>query len=200
MRRRRSIAATAMPPRAIRQCERAGAIADLRIVRIGRLELLLEALRPLMAQIPADVDMFDIGLMPGATPRLFIDMIGFVEMGHDSRLYRFVQDTRHGRTVIADSIEIPTMVEAITDYVARRLLERDKALAADAPIERSATPQEPVVSAAVDIPATESRRAPLRLFGIAFAFVIDLLGSIAFFTILAGIGWIIWNRMHGQAG
>ena len=112
--------------------ERLGAMSDMRAARVGRLELLAEALQPLMAQIPEDVDLFDVGLMPGANPRLFLDMIGFVEMARDARTYRLIQDTRHGRRLIAESDSIDRIVDAATDYVARRLLERDKALAADA--------------------------------------------------------------------
>ena len=196
--------------------ERGAVAADFRHASIVRLEMLSEALRPLIAQIPADVDLFDIGLMPGANPRLFIDMIGFVEMGRDARLYRFLQDNRHGRTVLAESTRIDTMVDAVTDYVARRLLERDKALAADAPVgqpePRAKAPRASAVEArSMDpvgkadatggVPPAASRRPALIGFAsAAFAFLIDLLGSIAFFTILAAIGWMLWNRLHGQAG
>ena len=120
--------------------ERSGAVADLRLARLGRLDVLQDALRPLIAQIPADIDCFDVGIMPGANPRLFIDMIGFVEMGRDPRVYRFLQDTRHGRVVLAESETIEVIVEAATHYVARRLLERDKALASDSDDEPPAAP------------------------------------------------------------
>ena len=53
-------------------------------------------------------------------------------MGRDKRQYRFVQDTRYGRAVLAESYEVPALVEAITRYVARRLVERERALADDA--------------------------------------------------------------------
>ena len=52
-------------------------------------------------------------------------------MGRDKRQYRFVQDTRYGRAVLAESYEVPAMVEAITRYVARRLVERERALSED---------------------------------------------------------------------
>ena len=165
--------------------------------------MLEEALRPLIAQIPADVDLFDVGLMPGATPRLFIDMIGFVEMGRNARVYSFVQDTRHGRVQLAESADIDTIVEAVTDYVARRLLERDKALASDSIIppsnEKGREPRAVAAAHASKSGIGRPRREAKRLgwFGVVFAFVIDLFGSIAFFTLLAGIGWLIWNRMHG---
>ncbi len=185
--------------------ERAGVISDLRGAHLVRLELLHEELQPLVAQIPPDVDMFDIAIMPGEIPRLFIDMIGFVEMKRDAKIYRLLQDTRHGRIKIAESESIDTMVDAVTDYVARRLLERDKALAADAarrsqPAARGETGRKrPLAAAFRDRRSPTSDRPDVgtrRWLSIAFAFLIDLLGSIAFFSILAAIAWYFWNRLH----
>ena len=112
--------------------ERSGVVVDLRDADLARLELLNEALDPLFKEIPAGVNLFDRGLSRGETPRLWIDVIAHVAMGRDKRLYRFVQDTRFGRTVIAESYEVPVMVDAVTKYVARRLVERERALADDA--------------------------------------------------------------------
>ena len=177
--------------------ERLGAMADMRAARVGRLELLAEALQPLVAQIPEDVDLFDFGLMPGVNPRLFIDMIGFVEMGRDARTYRLIQDTRHGRTILAESESVPRLVEAATDYVARRLLERDKALAADL---GEPDPKVPMAAATPKRPDTRRRGARLaNALGVGFAMLIDLLGAIAFFGILFAAGWFLWLRLHGQA-
>ena len=52
-------------------------------------------------------------------------------MGRDKRLYRLLHDTRLGRRVLAESYEIPDMVRAVTSYVARRLVERERALDED---------------------------------------------------------------------
>jgi hypothetical protein len=49
-------------------------------------------------------------------------------MGRDKRVYRFVQDTRYGRKILAESINIPEMVDAVTKYLAQRLIERERAL------------------------------------------------------------------------
>jgi hypothetical protein len=180
--------------------ERSEVITDLRAARIGRLEVLQEALGPLIAQIPAGVEMFDIGIMPGINPRLFIDMIGFVEMGRDPRIYRFLQDTRNGRVILAESESVDAIVEAATYYVARRLLEREKALAADmtgvpfddgasAPDRRQQRKAKPASPAA----------SPLSLFGLlglAFALVINVLGSMTFFGLLAFAVWIVWSNYN----
>ena len=97
---------------------------------MARLEILNEALDPLFAQIPDRVDLFDRGISQGETPRLWIDVVAHVVMGRDKRIYRFVQDTRFGRIVIAESHDVPVIVEAVTDYVARRMVEREHALVA----------------------------------------------------------------------
>jgi hypothetical protein len=113
----------------IEAADRTGVVVDLRDAEVARLELLNEALDPLFAQVPERVDLFERGISQGETPRLWIDVVAHVLMGRDKRIYRFVQDTRHGRIVLAESHEIPAIVEAVTDYVARRMVEREHALA-----------------------------------------------------------------------
>ena len=54
-------------------------------------------------------------------------------MGRDKRIYRFVQDTRYGRIVSRNPTRSPPIVDAVTDYVARRLVEREHALVAHPP-------------------------------------------------------------------
>ena len=114
----------------IEAADRTGVVVDLRDAEVARLEILNEALDPLFAQIPDQVDLFDRGISQGDTPRLWIDVVAHVVMGRDKRIYRFVQDTRFGRIVIAESHEVAAMVDAVTDYVARRLIEREHALVA----------------------------------------------------------------------
>ena len=89
-----------------------------------------DALEPLFAQIPDKVDLFDRGISQGETPRLWIDVVAHVLMGRDKRIYRFVQDTRFGRIVIAELHDVAPIVDAVTDYVARRMIEREHALVA----------------------------------------------------------------------
>jgi hypothetical protein len=119
----------------IEAAERSGVVVDLRDAELARLELLNEALDPLFVEIPDDVDLFDRGVSGGDVPRLWVDVIAHVEMGRDKRQYRFVQDTRYGRAVLAESYEVPDLVKAVTRYVARRLVERERALGDDATSE-----------------------------------------------------------------
>ncbi len=114
----------------IEAADRTGVVVDLRDAEVARLEILNEALDPLFAQIPEQVDLFDRGISQGETPRLWIDVVAHVLMGRDKRIYRFVQDTRFGRIVIAESHDVTAIVDAVTDYVARRMIEREHALVA----------------------------------------------------------------------
>ena len=117
----------------VENAERAEAIADLREIEMGRLALLESALKPVVGQAPPDVDMFDLALARGDHPRLFVDMIAFVDMAHDRRTYRFHQDTRNGRVLIAESQSVDAIAAEVANYVARRLIERERALASDWP-------------------------------------------------------------------
>lgn len=112
----------------IEAADKSGVVVDLRDAEVARLEILNEALDPLFAEIPAQIDLFDRGISQGETPRLWLDPVAHVVMGRDKRIYRLVQDTRFGRTVIAESHDVPVMVDAVTDYIARRMIEREKAL------------------------------------------------------------------------
>jgi hypothetical protein len=140
-RRDKSAAAPAAePPSALKQAmhlarveaaERTSVVVDLRDAEVARLELLNEALDPLFAEIPSEAELFDRGMSRGDTPRLWIDAVAHIAMGRDKRLYRLLHDTRVGRRVLAESYEIPDMVRAVTSYVARRLVERERALDED---------------------------------------------------------------------
>jgi hypothetical protein len=111
------------------QAERSGVVVDLHDAEIARLEVLNEALDPVFEEVPATVDLFDRGISRGETPRLWIDAIAHIGMGRDKRVYRFVQDTRYGRKVLAESVNVGEMVDAVTKYLAQRLIERERALA-----------------------------------------------------------------------
>jgi len=113
----------------IEAADRTGVVVDLRDAEVARLEILNEALDPLFEQVPEQVDLFDRGISQGETPRLWVDVVAYVMMGRDKRIYRLVQDTRFGRKVLTESHDVPVMVDAVTDYIARRMVEREQALA-----------------------------------------------------------------------
>jgi hypothetical protein len=83
------------------QAERTGVVVDFHDAEVARLEILNEALDPVFAEIPAEVDLFDRGISRGETPRLWIDSVAHIAMGRDKRVYRLLQYTRYGRKVLA---------------------------------------------------------------------------------------------------
>jgi hypothetical protein len=120
----------------IEAADRTGVVVDLRDAEVARLEILNEALDALFKEVPDNVDLFDRGVSQGETPRLWIDVVAHVVMGRDKRVYRFVQDTRYGRKVLAESHDVPVIVKAVTDYIARRMVEREQALVSTVEPER----------------------------------------------------------------
>ena len=100
----------AMHAARIEAAERTSVVVDLRDAEVARLELLNEALDPLFADIPSEVDLFDRGVSRGDTPRLWIDAVAHVAMGRDKRpcTHRFLHDTRIGRRVLANRMRSPT--------------------------------------------------------------------------------------------
>jgi len=154
----------------IEAADRTGVVVDLRDAEVARLEILNEALDPLFAQVPAEIDLFDRGISQGETPRLWIDVVAHIMMGRDKRSYRFVQDTRFGRILLAESHDVPVIVEAVTDYVARRMVEREHAL----------TPAEP----AKPVPVEKRKRSRFWSFALGFVLGAAALFGLALFAAL----------------
>jgi hypothetical protein len=178
--------------------ERSSGIADLRGAEIARLEILREQLEPILAQLPRDCDLFDIAISPGDRPRLFIDAIGFVEMAHDRRSYRFLQDTRHGRIEICENDRAENLVEAITTYIAHRLVEREKALASDFASGAGAAQ---AARAAALKPARRGDPVHRRLFPRSamaiYLFAIEVVGAFVTFALLLMLAVWALKRLGG---
>jgi hypothetical protein len=154
----------------IEAADRTGVVVDLRDAEVARLEILNEALDPLFAQVPEQIDLFDRGISQGDTPRLWIDVVAHVLMGRDKRIYRFVQDTRFGRIVIAESHDVAAIVAAVTDYVARRMIEREHALVAT-PVPKPVVIEKP-------------RRSGFWTFALGFVVGVVALFGLALFAAL----------------
>ena len=202
----------------VENAERAEAIAELRELEMGRLMTLESALQPIVDQAPPDVDLFDLALAPGEHPRLFLDMLAYVDMAHDKRTYRFYQDTRHGRVLIAESPSVDAIAAAVADYVARRLVERERALAADWRVDGAPQPlSQPEANGprtwpiakphpralhippagseapAADEPKARSRRRFGERLGDALSLILMILGSITL-ALLIGLGvYLAWT-------
>lgn len=185
----------------VEEAEHSEVLAELRGAEIARLEMLRDTLEPVLAEIPEDVDLFDTGLTQGPHPRLFIDMIGFIEMGRDRRLYRFLQDTRYGRVKIAESEKIDTMVKAVTNYIARRLVEREKALASDTaedtPAARLQTAAKSGGTSTLEAKKPMEAKKSGEDFQQILSFTIDLLGSMVLFTLVSAGAYYLFTLAMG---
>jgi len=203
----------------VESAEQSEVVDDLHQAEITRLELLAEAVRPVLDQTPEGVDLFDAGIVHGERPRLFIDMISFVDLGHDRRTYRFFQDTRHGRVLIAESANLDRIVAAMTNYIARRLVEREQALASDwrsrsssgAAIKTGVRARKLAEDAAAKkggagASSSDKSEASARGFWVRaadiFSFLLMTLGSFALVGMVclgAWAAWSAWGRAFWEA-
>jgi hypothetical protein len=123
----------------IAESERADAYADLHEGDRARLMLLAEELQGVFAELPAD-DAYFICQVAGSTPpRLWIDPTTHVVMARDRRSYRFLKDTRLGRLTLHESADLDETADAVTDYIAERVVERERSLESDALVEKLRT-------------------------------------------------------------
>ena len=170
--------------------QRSKTVTGLREGEFARLDLIHAQLGPVFAQVPEDVDIFDHGIVPGERPRCYIDMLAFVEMERDRQTYRFSVDTRRGRIPVAQSERAEVIVAAVTDYVARRLVERERMLA-ESPLLAPADPA-PVERAGEPEMATANASGPpgRRFDGgdMVFTFILGLIGGAALFQ---GALWLL---------
>lgn len=124
--------------------DRDDVVVDLREMQRARLELLAEELQSVFAQVPSEDDRFDFAISAGVQPRLWIDAVAHVAMGRDRRSYRFVRDTRLGRVVLAETLDVKSVAERVTRYVAERIVERERVLEGEAePVRLEAVPAQP---------------------------------------------------------
>jgi hypothetical protein len=157
------------------QAERTGVVVDLHDAEVARLEILNEALDPLFEEIPAAIDLFDRGISRGETPRLWIDAIAHIGMGRDKRLYRFLQDTRYGRKVLAESLNVAEMADAITKYVAQRMIERERAL-----VDSTLPPRDVKQDAKLERRRRRRRAIRAFLFGLIIGFATLIAAALLF--------------------
>ncbi len=160
------------------EAERSDVVVELRDAERARLEMLADELKGVFADVPADDEQFVFAVAPGTPPRLWIDLTSFVIMGRDRRTYRFLKDTRLGRTVIRESANLGDMADTVTNYVAERIIERDRAIEGDwvaKRIKRGETGHQPEAKPAV-VAAKEPRlERPNNLGWVAAAFMLGIL-------------------------
>ncbi|MEM0899519.1 MAG: hypothetical protein AAGI92_06155 [Pseudomonadota bacterium] len=126
-----SVLKTALRDIKIAAADRNDVVVEMRDADRARLEILGNELSDVIADVPTQDDRFDFAISSGLQPRFWIDATAHVMMGRDRRTYRFVRDTRLGRIVLAEAIEIEPIKEAVVRYIAGRLHEREQVLAGD---------------------------------------------------------------------
>lgn len=106
--------------------DRGDVVIDMKEADLARIEILAQDLQPVFDEVPADDEQWDFAISTGLQPRLWIDATAHVMMGRDRRTYRFVRDTRLGRSVLAESPEVKPVSDAVTTYIAERIVERQR--------------------------------------------------------------------------
>jgi hypothetical protein len=175
------------------ETERSDVVVELRDAERARLELLADELKSVFAEVPAEDEQFLFTVAQGTPPRLWIDMTSFVVMGRDRRTYRFLKDTRLGRTIILETAKLDDMADTITHYVAERIIERERAIEGDWLIKRVMRDEasrrreaREAVAAVAQAPAPVKR--DLRNLGwVIAAFLAGILIGVA---VLFGYAWI----------
>jgi hypothetical protein len=115
----------------IAKAERNDVVIDLKDADRARLEILADQLKPVIEDVPPGDDQFDFAISTGLQPRFWIDATSHVMMGRDRRTYRFVRDTRLGRVVLSETADIKEVADRVTNYVAERIVERQRMLDGD---------------------------------------------------------------------
>lgn len=111
--------------------EQGDAVVEMREAEHARLALVAEALQGVFDDMPKEQEQFSLRVLPGDPPRFWVDATSFVMMARDKRTYHFVKDSRLGRTILAESTSHEAIADAVTRYVAERIVEREQAMEAD---------------------------------------------------------------------
>jgi len=175
---------------AIREVKNAAAdredvVVELREAQRTRLELLATELIPVFADVPADAG-FDFVISSGTQPRLWIDAVSYVTMGRDRRTYRFLKETRLGRVVLAESLDITPVAEQVTRYVAERLVERERMM--EGGVEAVLTSPETEPAGLAGQPAEPPSRWRAFLSGLLMVLAGAAVG-------LIGAGALLWDKL-----
>jgi hypothetical protein len=106
------------------------AALDIRDAKTLRLQVLKDDLWGTVAGNPDMRSVFDLALVPGEPPKLWIDLISAVIMEPNPRTYRLIQDTQNGRDIVHETESRAEMAEKIKQLMAHHLIARERRLAA----------------------------------------------------------------------
>ncbi len=112
----------------LEQAQRDDAVAELQEEERVRLSMLEEELQGVVDDLPESQRDIALALLPGDPPRYWVDATSHVAMARDKRTYRFVKDTKIGRTLLHEGTDVGAVADAVTRYVAERIVERQRAV------------------------------------------------------------------------
>lgn len=114
------------------------ATLGLRDAKAIRLQILKDELDVIVKSSLEARAMFDLALLPGNTPRLWVDLITSVVMEPDPRTYRLVQDSQGGRDILLETVDRAELVERLKHLMAHRIVARNRQLASspETPVAR----------------------------------------------------------------
>ena len=115
----------------IELAERTGVVVDLHNAEIARLEILNEALDPVFADIPEQVELFDRGIIPGDRRVSGSTSSPMWSWRATSASIVSCRTAAMAASVLARIVIFAEIARAVTKYVARRLVERERALEGD---------------------------------------------------------------------
>lgn len=88
--------------------------------------MLKDDLLPLVESSAEARELFDLALIPGEAPKLWIDLISFIVMEPDPRSYRFLQHRQDRRETLFETADRELMAAAIRRHMAHLLVARER--------------------------------------------------------------------------
>jgi hypothetical protein len=110
------------------------AALDLRDSKTLRLQILKDELLPTVQATPEARELFDLTLLPGEPPKLWVDLTSYVVMEPDYRTYRVLQDRQDSRDILFEGVDREQAAAAIRRHMAHRLVARERQTAISAPV------------------------------------------------------------------
>lgn len=104
------------------------AVLAIRDAQTLRLQVLMDEFVPVVETRKPTSDFIRPAIIAGDQPRMWIDLASYVVMAPDPRTFRLVQDTREGPQTVLETTDRAEMMSALTEFIAHRAVERQRAL------------------------------------------------------------------------
>ncbi|MCM2504703.1 hypothetical protein NDN16_13600 [Aureimonas altamirensis] len=171
----------------IAAAQRSDIVVDIREAEKARLGSLADEMREVAEAVPPTDDLFDFTLSEGPQPRYWVDGTAHISMARDRITYRFLRETRLGRVTLAESTDVQRMVDAVTEYVAERMVERDRAMALSDRVAARGEGGKLVIASASDLQDAMATPAAKDRTGLMMAAAWLLIGAVLGAGALVGL-------------